>query len=115
MPYQTINLTKGNFKAELLWEGDGYIGKFEPPESEEDDAPLLRLRLYKKDGGWRCIHEFVSWLRMTDNPVTLSRCLALLLDRVAENQDKITNIIFLNSLKEMHIGNGKPKIFLPKD
>ena len=115
MSYQTINITKGNFKAELLWEGDGYVGKFQTSENEEDDAPLLRLRLYKKAGGWQCIHEFVSWLRMTDNPVILSRCLVLLIDRVAANEEKITNISFLDSLKELHIGNGRPKIFLPKD
>ena len=113
--FQTISIVKGNYKAELSWESDGFWGSFDTESKDNDDEPMLRFRLFKKDNSWRCIHEFVSWLRLTDNPVVLSRCLIKLLDHVIKNEAKIDNLIFLNSLKEMHISKGTAKLFLPKD
>jgi hypothetical protein len=113
--FQTISIVKGSYKAELTWESDGFWGPFLPNLDDKDDEPMLKFRLFHKEKSWRCIHEFVSWLRLTDNPVVLSRCLIKLLDHVIKNEAKINNLIFLNSMKEMHISNGKPKLFLPRD
>lgn len=114
--FEEIALTKGKWMVSLEWIGEGVSGDYE--SHDEEDYPMLRFTISKKDGK---IYEpedsgsYCTYLRATDDRDKLTEAAQLILDRVAKYKGDDKRRLY-QELSYIHLDEkGNPAIELAAD
>jgi hypothetical protein len=114
--FEEIAVTKGQWMVSLEWIGEGVSGDYD--SEDDEDYPMLRLTISKKDGKTYEPENggsFCTYLRATDDRDKLVASARLVLDRVSKHKGEDKRF-FYQSLSYIHLDEkGNPSIEVALD
>lgn len=113
--FDTVMLTKGQWRVILTYNGEGYCGDYTPQTDESDekvDEPLVRYTIQRKGAnGWDFARSGLTYIRATDSAKIIETAAQMILDELG-SVDQISHELW-QKFNNIHVVGKKVK-FLPK-
>lgn len=112
--FDTVMVTKGQWRVILTYNGEGYCGDYTPQTDESDekvDEPLVRYTVQKKGkNGWDLARTSLTYIRATDSLQIIETAAQMILDEL-QSVDVISHELW-QRFNNIHVVGKKVKFLL---